>query len=223
MDHETAVRLQAAERYILHEFSSEERREFEDHYFGCAECASEVRAASILGANVKSALREDESRSAREWERKRETRKIPFFWPLAASAALNLALLAGLGYQSFGIKSGSAIDAQFFQSFAVPAASRGEIRSFAVPAGSRFFGARFDLPPGRHFESFSYQILDSTGRVESTKRLQAPTGTEFDLELAIPVELLQPGVYQLILQGTEDTKTLEISRARFTIQPRKGR
>ncbi|HKW98953.1 MAG TPA: hypothetical protein VJN43_14535 [Bryobacteraceae bacterium] len=221
MDHETAVRLQAAERYVLREFSSEERRAFEDHYFGCAECASEVRAASILGANLKSVLREDESRAVREWERKRETRKIPFFWPLAASAALNLALLAGLGYQSFGIKSG--IDAQFFQSFAVPAASRGEIRSFAVPAGSRFFGARFDLPPGHHFESFSYQILDSTGRAESAKRLDAPGATDLDLELAIPVEPLKPGVYQLILQGTEDAKTLEISRARFTIQPRKGR
>src|ERR1700730_4400894 len=44
MDHETAIRVQAAERYLLDEFSPEERTEFEDHFFGCSECADEVRA-----------------------------------------------------------------------------------------------------------------------------------------------------------------------------------
>ena len=51
MDHETAVRLQAAERYLLDQFSPEERRGFEEHFFGCPECADQVRAASILAAN----------------------------------------------------------------------------------------------------------------------------------------------------------------------------
>ena len=33
MDHETAVQLQAAERYVLDEFSPKERADFEEHFF----------------------------------------------------------------------------------------------------------------------------------------------------------------------------------------------
>ena len=35
MDHDTAIRIQAAERYILEEFPPEERAEFEEHFFEC--------------------------------------------------------------------------------------------------------------------------------------------------------------------------------------------
>ena len=223
MDHETAVRLQAAERYLLDEFSPEERREFEDHYFGCAECTNEVRAASILGANLTAVFHEDSERESRELAHAGERRRMPFFWPLAASAALNVALLVGLGYQGFGRKDRTAIEPQFYQSFGVPAASRGESKPYLVPAGNRFFGARFDLTPGQHFVSFSYQIVDASGSVRSEQRLEAPAGADSELELAVPVQSLQPGEYQLILVGTEQAKSVEISRARFVIQPQKGK
>src|SRR5690348_15586462 len=140
---------------------------------------------------------------------------MPFFWPLAASAALNVVLLIGLGYQAFGPKDRLAVEPQFYQSFGVPAASRGEIRPFVLPAGSRFFGARFDLTPGQHFESFAYQIVDASGGVRSGQRLEAPASADSELELAVPVRALQPGEYQLILVGTEQAKSVEISRARF--------
>ena len=52
MDHETAVQLQAAERYVLEEFSPKERADFEEHFFGCPGCADEVRSATILAANT---------------------------------------------------------------------------------------------------------------------------------------------------------------------------
>ena len=58
MDHETAVQLQAAERYVLEEFSPKERADFEEHFFGCPGCADEVRSATILAANTKVVLKE---------------------------------------------------------------------------------------------------------------------------------------------------------------------
>ncbi len=58
MDHETAVQLQAAERYVLDEFSPKERADFEEHFFGCPGCADEVRSATILAANTKVVLKE---------------------------------------------------------------------------------------------------------------------------------------------------------------------
>ena len=43
MDHSEAVRLMATERYLLNEFTPAQKEEFEEHFFGCQECALDVR------------------------------------------------------------------------------------------------------------------------------------------------------------------------------------
>src|SRR5262249_8991015 len=58
MDHRQAVKMRAAERYLLEELSPEERSEFEEHYFGCVECADDVRAAFTFVDNAKAVLAE---------------------------------------------------------------------------------------------------------------------------------------------------------------------
>jgi len=42
MDHETAVKTGATERYLLGELTGEDRDRFEEHYFMCPECAEDV-------------------------------------------------------------------------------------------------------------------------------------------------------------------------------------
>lgn len=48
MDHSEAVRSKAAERYLLGEMTPVACEEYEDHFFGCAECAQEVQAGAIF-------------------------------------------------------------------------------------------------------------------------------------------------------------------------------
>ena len=43
MDHQEAIGLSAVERYLLGELSPLERDGFEDHFFSCHECATDVR------------------------------------------------------------------------------------------------------------------------------------------------------------------------------------
>jgi hypothetical protein len=219
MDHETAIQDRAAERYVLDEFSPEERADFEEHFFGCPGCANEVRAATLLAANAKAVFNEESARQA-AWEPSPRRPRMRLFWPLAASAALNLALLAGIGLERLrlGDPPAGVIEPQFYHSFGVPAASRSAPQSFAVPPGSRFFGARFDLLPGQHFEGFEYQILDSTGASRSARSLPSPGGEDSGLELAVPVVSLEPGEYVLVVRGRQQTTSTEISRARFSIQ-----
>jgi len=220
MDHETAIRVQAAERYLLDEFSPEERTEFEDHFFGCVECADEVRSASILAANATAVLKEENARESAAAERLSGRGRVRFFWPLTVSAALNVALLVGVGLQRFGAVApgGAAVEPQFYRSFAIPAVARSAVKTVAVPAGSQFFGGRFDLPPGAHFQRFEYEIRDGSGAVRSRRSLAAPAGGDSELELAVPVGSLEPGAYSLLLRGTDGANTTEISRARFSIQ-----
>ena len=218
MDHETAVRVQAAERYILDEFSPEERADFEEHFFGCPACADEVRSATILAANTRAVLIEEDAHG--KAQRSRGPTRFRLFWPLMASAALNLALLAGFGIQRLrpGDPVSDSIEPQFFHSFGIPAASRSALIHLAVPPGSRFFGARFDLMPGQRFESFEYEILDARGASRSQHSLPAPAGAESEMEIAVPVFSFAPGEYVLVLRGRQQGNSAEISRAQFSIQ-----
>jgi hypothetical protein len=51
MDHHLAVKSQACEKYLLGELSPDLRDAYEEHYFSCAECATQLRmAAEIVGA-----------------------------------------------------------------------------------------------------------------------------------------------------------------------------
>lgn len=56
IDHQQAVRLLAVEQYLLDELSSPLREAFEDHFFGCPECAEALRIGSILYENARTLL-----------------------------------------------------------------------------------------------------------------------------------------------------------------------
>jgi hypothetical protein len=220
MDHKTAVKIHAAERYVLDEFSPDERTDFEEHYFGCKECADDVRAASILAANAKVVIEQEEARVAAAL--RYPGPKWRLSWGLVASAVLNLVLLAGIGLQGLRLSprkpAAPSMEAQFYQSFGVPAVSRAEMKTLQVPAGSRFFGARFDLTPGQHFDTYEYQILDAAGSPRSGQSLKAPAVDGSELQLAVPVASLAPGEYLFVLLGQQQDKRVEISRAHLTIQ-----
>src|ERR1700721_3898026 len=56
MNHDEAIRLKAAEKYLLGELTAELRDQYEDHYFGCAECAQEMRTGAVFIDNARDVL-----------------------------------------------------------------------------------------------------------------------------------------------------------------------
>jgi len=58
MDHNEAVRMHAAEKYILGELSPVLREEYEEHFFACVACALEVKAAAAFVDNACDVLRQ---------------------------------------------------------------------------------------------------------------------------------------------------------------------
>ncbi len=57
MDHSEAVRLRAAERYVLQQLTAVEAEAFEEHFFSCPECAEEVRWISMFEENARKAVK----------------------------------------------------------------------------------------------------------------------------------------------------------------------
>lgn len=48
MDHTEATAEKLVERYVLNELPDEQAERFEDHFFDCAECASDIRTSMVL-------------------------------------------------------------------------------------------------------------------------------------------------------------------------------
>ena len=49
MDHKEAVETMAAQRYVLDEMTPEDQEAFEEHFFGCTECAADVKDSEKIG------------------------------------------------------------------------------------------------------------------------------------------------------------------------------
>src|SRR5262249_48349577 len=101
MDHSEAVRLQAAEKYVLGELQGAVRDEYEEHYFGCVECAAEVKSTAAFAALSRAAFREDAVAApvAKPAPEPRVSWAQRFRWAFAAVPAF-AALLVVVFYQN---------------------------------------------------------------------------------------------------------------------------
>src|ERR1700685_1406379 len=61
MDHNEAVRLQAAEKYLLGELPREQHAAFEEHFFDCSACAEEMKATAAFMESARQVSRQQVS------------------------------------------------------------------------------------------------------------------------------------------------------------------
>src|ERR1700739_2666781 len=97
MDHPEATRLLAVEKYLLDEMPPELRDEFEEHFFGCPECAADLRATEAFLGAAKQELKAAPLRKPAAAEKKSP---FGFLWkPVFALPAFALLLLV-IAYQN---------------------------------------------------------------------------------------------------------------------------
>jgi hypothetical protein len=220
MNHDMAVELHATERYLLGEFSAEEREAFEEHFFDCAICAEDVRAAAAFRANAKAVFRDGRGPLVARTERRRGWREFFTFRPAMISAVANAVLLIGLiaAVRHTEILHRQIADAaapHFYTQFGLAQSSRGDSEKELAP-GDPFFAATIDLHPGQKFDSFSYQIQTDAGMVVAKGSAPAPAGftaeTSSEHALAVPVSSLKAGRYLFVLNGINHGRATELSR-----------
>ena len=61
MDHNEAIQLQAAVKYVLGELSQIQREEYEEHYFECAECAIDLKALATFADTTRQVWRQEKA------------------------------------------------------------------------------------------------------------------------------------------------------------------
>lgn len=228
MDHNEAVRLQAAEKYVLGELTQPLRDEYEEHFFDCAECALDVRAATAFVDAGREVLRTDRFEDA---EAKKESRRGWLLWlrPAFALPAM-LILLAIVGYQNLiappRLKSGeSARKAQVFNSFSLVAANvRSERGDGAVKVQvqrNETFALDFDFLPQRQFDHYLCQLQDEAGRVPQQVSISAEKEKQ-EVHVLVPNGLERAGTYNVVIAGDpggkgEWIKANEVLRLNFVV------
>jgi hypothetical protein len=202
MDHNEAVRLQAAEKYVLGEFPQNLRDEYEEHFFDCAECALDLKAAAaFVDVSRSEALRSVDKQLVSEkagWFR--------WFRPIVVAPAFG-ALLLLLGYQIFvtipKAKENSASGGAqvLFNSYPLRGVNTAgeEGRTLSIRPGEAFL-LNFDFVPTRGFDSYICQLEDAQGHLILRAKIAAGSANQ-EAHLPVPAGTLRPGKYVLAFYG----------------------
>jgi hypothetical protein len=176
MDHNEAVRLQAAEKYLLGELPKEQHAAFEEHFFDCPACAEEMKATAAFMESARQVYREQipETIEVKGLVPVSPKNRGWFAWLRPAFAVpVFAALLLFIGYQN-GVTipnlkqaSTSVVIGEGAKSFSLlSAGSRGEGTSAPkIAVGAREdFRLEVDMP-GNSSTGYSCQIQDESGKV----------------------------------------------------------
>jgi hypothetical protein len=236
MDHNEAVRLQAAEKYMLGKLPKEQHAEYEEHYFDCLACAEELKATVAFMESARQAGREEamEPDAAKRLAPAAPTAGGWFAWLRPAFAVPVLAaLLLVIGYQN-GVtiprlkdSSSSPMGQIISSSFQLRGSVRGGNESGDAANKVRVrpgesFALNFDFTPTGTFSEYDWQLQNQAGRavksghISGEKKYQAVS-----LNMAGGVE--SAGKYNLVFFGSADgagqtANESETQRLAFTVE-----
>jgi len=214
MNHDEAIRIKGTEQYLLNELSPELREQFEEHFFECATCANDLRAASLFLEESKSIFAADAVAPPR---RVPAITKKPSWWawlrPAIAVPVMAL-LLAVIAYQNWP----SHQSPQVLQAAYVNIGSRGAaVPSISTSKGQGFL-LRVTVPPDQTYSSYSADIYAPDGKLSGSLKLPASAGQD-SYFIQVPPGSYNDGVYSVAIRGiAADGTTAELGRGSFELR-----
>lgn len=227
MNHNEAIELQAAVKYVLGELSPVQRDDYEDHYIDCPECAKDVHAAAAFADTTREVFRQEkQAEAAKSTER---VRAGWFAWlkPVVAVPAFAVLLLFVVYQNTVTIPRANEKGAQgaaqlFTSSFSLQMANVRGGEEVKVPVRpNENFALDFDFTPARTFDSYLCQLQDESGH--SVFQVSIPgTSANKEAHLGVPGGLVHPGKYSLVFTGVPGSQEQgtggEVLRLRFTVE-----
>jgi Putative zinc-finger len=219
---ETMARCQQqpTDRYLLRELDDAERDAFEAHYFECASCAQEVRAALALIDVARAAAVAERPRAEGFWAWLRGLASLR----LAAAGAMAGLLLAG--YQGLVVVPGLQRELavrdtpRALTPTVLRSVTRGQAPEVVLAPGQPSFVLAVEAPPAPSLEA---ALVDGHGRTLFRFPVPRPAPGE-PLEVLIPARDLSAGQYSLVLfqGGIERSRgnSLELDRSTFVLKRR---
>jgi anti-sigma factor RsiW len=220
MDHAEATRRFAAEQYLLGELSESEREEFENHFFGCLECAETVEAGAALVANTRAVFQEGTrfpDTAAPAWKK-----WLGLEWGLAPAAALAgcLLMLVVVGYQNTVqipalLHRGESGALAMAPAIPIRAARAPQALTFSRRKGMLTLTIAHEWEQA--YSGYAAEIERSADHRVALKTEIAATPA--DLSVSVRPEGLATGLYTLTIYGLREgsTERAAVARVPFTL------
>ena len=222
MDHETSIRTQAAEQYLLGDLRPSEREAFEEHFFECSTCAEDVRLGFQFSENAKAVFGQDPHRVCEPT--RPTTRRDWFVWfrpAILVPIAAGLAIVALTGYQNavqipaLRARLGQLQKPQIVSSMILAPSSRSSVPSISPAA--QFF--ELSLAIGAIAPSERYQCeLRSVPRKLISMIPVSKLEPDSNLTLLIPTADLPPGYYEAVLVGVTGGTAVDLNHYPFAVR-----
>jgi Putative zinc-finger len=226
MDHEEAQRLMATERYLLGELTPEVRDSFEEHLFGCRECALDVKAAMVFVDQAKMELgREAAAKKIPEAAKPSSKWWNALLRPAIAIPAFAV-LLAFIVYQNFTLLPGLHQQAAWAQAPRVLASvslmaanTRGGSMPTIMVQRGRPFLLFLDIPPDSQSPSYVAELYNSAGTREWSVPISSAAAKD-TVSLRAPGMDGSTGTYTLVVSGINSSggKGTVVARYPFELQ-----
>jgi hypothetical protein len=216
MDHNEAIQLQAAVKYVLGELTQVQREEYEEHYFDCAECAIDIKALATFADTTREVMRQEKANQLAKDLVPARGAWLRWLQPVVAVPAF-AALLLIIAYQNTvtiphtkqeATGGGSQI---LFNSHPLRGVNTAgeEGRTLSIRPDEAFF-LNFDFVPTRRFDNYIGQLEALDGRVLLRSRIAGGNANQ-EAHLPIAAGMLHPGKYVLAFYG-DPGATGEINR-----------
>jgi hypothetical protein len=217
MEHSEAIQLMAAEKYLLDELPADVRDEFEEHLFGCHECAMDMRTASVFLEQGKAVLTEPEVATV---VYKDQSRPGFFAWlrPAFAIPAM-AALLLVIGYQNLVTLpqlTRSLNKPQLLPATTVNLLTYGTNATPLVVHRGEGFLLNVIAPPDHRYPAYEADLRSPAGGVESVA-ISAQADDTWPIQF--PGANRQNGTYRIVVHGiAAGGQNVEVGGASFQLQ-----
>jgi len=220
MDHNEAVREMLAEKYLLNELSPESREAFEEHLFGCNDCAQDVKAGALLISGLKTELAEVPAQLALPARKPVSEKSGWLAWTRPAFAVPAMLILAGfVGYQNlvtYPRLKMAANTVQVLPWAAVSVSSRGaNAPRITIHKGEGFL-LFLNIPPDSRYSSYVAELHNPAGQPEFL--ITIPASSEDGYPVRVPAATREPGNYILAVQGVDPSgQKTQIGQSAFEL------
>jgi hypothetical protein len=229
MDHQEALRLGAAERYVLGELPAELRDQFEQHYFDCPSCAVDLKILTAF-TSASRALFEEQAKAPDPAIEKSSGRHGWLSWLRPVIAAPAIAALAALVIlQAVGTiptirpHAGEPAAQVYESTFRLQGATRGEtISKISIRPGENF-AVDFDFTPDHSFPRYQCDLIGPTGQTVLTFDIAGERANK-ELHVLVRGDKVLPGNYVLVFVGQDgiaNSNPTEVQRIPFSVETQK--
>jgi hypothetical protein len=232
MNHQEAVRESAVEKYLLDELPAPQRDEFEEHFFECQECATDLR---VTAAFLDEAKRQFEPGLAAQPAGAAARRPAPkaarkprfaFLWRPAFAAPAFACLLLVIVYQNAALHprlAGAAAGLDQPEVLTAVSLIGGNSRGGTIPAvtvtAHQPVLLSVDIPAAEPYASYSCTLVAPNGAIRWRMPVSAEQAKD-TVTIRLPPGRWDAGDYTLLVQGYTTTKQggpAEVARYRFAM------